>query len=111
MEPKSAVCNFCGYASTDYCITTEDSKKCKYNKTPVSKKELGVIKLNSEDDFGFTFKDNKPEVQDDWENKFNKLKGMIMPLLKNLAKDPDKDIHWPDRDKKISEFIRKIQEL
>ena len=62
-----------------------------------------------ETDFGFSFRE--PEETIDYETKFNKLKEMIMPLLNNLKKNPEKDIHWPDRDKKIEEFIKKIQEL
>ncbi len=37
---------------------------------------------------------------------------MIIPLLNNLAKDPDKEyIHWPNRTKKIEEFRKKIDKL
>ena len=37
---------------------------------------------------------------------------MVMPLLKNLAKDSDKDyIYWPDRHKKMADFIVKLDEL
>ena len=37
------------------------------------------------------------------------LKNLIMPLLNNLMKNPEKDyIHWPDREEKIKEFIEKI---
>jgi hypothetical protein len=36
---------------------------------------------------------------------------MIMPLLTNLAKDPDKTyILWPDRSDKIKAFIKKIND-
>lgn len=39
------------------------------------------------------------------------LKNLIMPLLVNLSKDPQKDIHWPNRDVKIGEIIKKIEDL
>lgn len=42
---------------------------------------------------------------------FNSLKELIMPLLLNLQKDPHKDIHWPNRDQKIGEIIKKIEFL
>lgn len=46
------------------------------------------------------------------EDKFDSLYKMIMPLLSNLKKDPEKDyILWPDRVKKIDAFIKKINEL
>lgn len=72
----------------------------------MSKKEIPL--QIPDNDFGFSFLD-KPE--ENWEVKFNTLKTLIMPLLKNLAKNPEKDIHWPDRDKKINELIKKIQEI
>jgi hypothetical protein len=38
---------------------------------------------------------------------------MIMPLLKNLEKDADKNayIHWPNRKEKIQQFIKKLDGL
>ena len=37
---------------------------------------------------------------------------MIVPLLDNLAKDPDKSyIYWPDRQKKIAAFKQKLKEV
>ena len=42
-------------------------------------------------------------------NKLRGLRDMIMPLLNNLSKDPDKNyILWPGRAAKIQEFITKI---
>jgi hypothetical protein len=47
-----------------------------------------------------------------YEEKLNTLYKMVLPLLKNLAKDSDKDyIYWPDRQKKMTEFIKKIDTL
>ena len=44
------------------------------------------------------------------EAKAQKLFDMIMPLLNNLKKNPDKpNIVWPDRQKKIDEFISKLE--
>ncbi|MGZ4849824.1 MAG: hypothetical protein ACXV2C_00400 [Candidatus Bathyarchaeia archaeon] len=44
--------------------------------------------------------------------KINTLRAMIMPLLNNLAKDPDKEyIRWPDRAEKIHLFIQKVNEF
>lgn len=43
-------------------------------------------------------------------DKLHGLKDMIMPLLNNLAKDPDKHyIFWPERSEKIKAFIQKIE--
>lgn len=47
-----------------------------------------------------------------YEEKLNTLYTMVMPLLKNLAKDSDKDyIFWPDRQKKMNDFINKVNGL
>ena len=44
-------------------------------------------------------------------DKLHGLRQMIMPLLNNLAKDPDKTyIFWPDRADKIKAFIKKIDD-
>lgn len=47
-----------------------------------------------------------------YEEKLNSLYKMVMPLLKNLAKDSDKSyIYWPDRQKKMTEFIKQVDKL
>lgn len=41
----------------------------------------------------------------DLEYKVNSLYNMVMPLLNNLAKNPEKDyIYWPNRLEKIEAF-------
>ena len=63
--------------------------------------------MNEEDDdFGFTFLDST-EVDD----KVIGLRKMIMPLLNNLLKNPEKDtILWPGREKAINKFIKKMDD-
>lgn len=71
-------------------------------------------------DFGFTTVDEnelevlqntKAELESttiealDAQERLNKLYNMIMPLLNNLAKNPEKDyIYWPNRLDKIEQF-------
>ena len=67
-------------------------------------------------DFGFTAIDEndlKPvEDLQIYKDKLYGLRDMIMPLLKNLKANPDKDyILWPDRQKKIDEFIKKMNKF
>lgn len=63
------------------------------------------MKLDEEDDFGFTFVNNDEIVVD----KLMGLRKMIMPLLNNLLRNPEKDtIVWPNREKKIKAFIEKM---
>lgn len=69
-------------------------------------------------DFGFTSEDElkagEIELQDQLGSTQVKLEGlrkMIMPLLNQLKKNPDKDIiKWPgaDRVKQIDTFIKKM---
>jgi hypothetical protein len=43
------------------------------------------------------------------QTKLETLRDMIMPLLNNLAKDPEKEyILWPNRAEKIAAFIEKV---
>ena len=51
------------------------------------------------------------KTQQDLTDKLHGLRDMVMPLLNNLAKDPDKTyILWPDRSEKIKAFIKKVNE-
>jgi hypothetical protein len=78
--------------------------------------EHKVTKMQ-EHDFGFTFANEedytKVEKVVDQE-KLKQLRDMIMPLLLNLKKNPDKDIiQWPgkDRIKSVDAFIKKMDKL
>jgi len=71
-----------------------------------------MAKEDEDHDFGFTFDDYNPETDGGWDVKFQELKKMIMPLLKNLAKNPEKStIVWPNRQERISKFISDIDKL
>lgn len=49
------------------------------------------------------------QTEEQYTDKLHGLRDMIMPLLNNLAKDPEKTyILWPDRSAKIKAFIEKI---
>jgi hypothetical protein len=76
-----------------------------------------ISKIRLDHDFGFTFADEeqftKVEKVVDRE-KLMKLRAMIMPLLLNLKKNPDKDIiQWPgkDRIKSVDAFMKKMDKL
>ena len=67
------------------------------------------MKLNEDDDFGFTFADSEEILTKtiQAEDRVQGLRNMIMPLLNNLMKNPEKDtIVWPDREKRIKKFIK-----
>lgn len=73
------------------------------------------MKNEEEFDFGFTmvsesdFKVKETAIQ----NKVDQMYKMILPLLKNLKKDSDKNeyIYWPNRGAKIDEFITKLETI
>ena len=70
-----------------------------------------------EEDFGFTTIDTN-EVRSaeeiiakltELEARLDKVRTLVLPLLHNLQKDPDKDIHWPDRHLKLAEFETRFE--
>lgn len=70
-------------------------------------------------DFGFDFGEDLTDAVSQKEqeaavaqNKAEAMYKAIMPLLNNLKKNPEKpNIVWPNRDKKIDEFIIKLQTI
>ena len=54
--------------------------------------------------------DRKEELSDKWGTKMNEVEELILPLLKNLAKDGDKKeyIRWPGRTDILNAQIDKI---
>lgn len=88
---------------------------------------MANINLDESFDFGFSIVDEGElevlqEAQDTitsvsaeattLQNQLTKLYSMVVPLLNNLAKNPDKNyIHWPDRVKKIEEFRAQLDKV
>ncbi len=78
--------------------------------------EYKEIKMEENNDFGFSFADStelSAEI-DTATEKLEKLRAMILPFLNNLKMNPEKDIiKWDgkDRIKKIDAFIKKINDL
>lgn len=63
-------------------------------------------------DFGFTTS-SEEEIKQEGNDKAQAMYNAILPLLKNLKKDADKNpiINWPNRAKKIDEFINKLDKI
>ena len=57
--------------------------------------------------------DRKEELGDKWSQKMNEVEELILPLLKNLAKDGDTRewIRWPGRTDTLNKQIDKITEV
>lgn len=78
-----------------------------------------TIDLDTDIDFGIDFEDDHSEVisqhlttASNAQVKAETMYKMILPLLNNLKKNPDKpNIVWPDREKKIDEFIAKLDNI
>lgn len=76
--------------------------------------------LESSDDFGFTavnenevtepiLSEVKTSVDSQTKQKLLALEKLIMPLLVNLMKNPEKEyIHWPNRVPAIEKQVEKI---
>ena len=77
-------------------------------------KKNEILDLDESDDFGFSFTDSSElelKAVATTQDKLYGLRDMIMPLLKNLMKNPDKDtIVWPGRKERIEEFIKKMND-
>ena len=84
------------------------------------------LDFDTDFDFGFGFSDDLTDAVNEKEQQAQTLMQqaqiahdkaltmykMIMPLLNNLKKNPDKpNIVWPDREKKIDEFIKKLDNV
>jgi hypothetical protein len=63
-------------------------------------------------DFGFTTMAEE-DIRAEGNDKTRAMYDAIMPLLKNLQKDADKNpiINWPNRGKKIDEFITRLNKI
>lgn len=63
-------------------------------------------------DFGFTTS-SEEEIKQEGNDKARAMYDAIMPLLKNLQKDSDKNpiINWPNRGKKIDQFITNLNNI
>jgi hypothetical protein len=69
--------------------------------------------MNDDFDFGFTAVDFDPTaVQaevDTAQNKLQQVESLMLPLLRNLMKNPEKEyIHWPNRAPIIQKQIDRI---
>lgn len=69
-------------------------------------------------DFGFTLEDEAslvekiPADNTDMKKKMQQLEKLILPLLNNLLKNPEKEyIHWPNRTDIIKKQIDKITKI
>ena len=80
--------------------------------------------MNKDDDydFGFSLVDETEIIADNAkpalllatkaDDKLKAVMGLIMPMLNNLAKNPEKThIQWPNRAEKITQFKKKLEDI
>ena len=83
-----------------------------------------LLNVNENDDFGFTFAEEKEVVitstqhlrlldkVEELERRLYMINSIFMPLLKNLAKEPDKPmIKWPGRKEILDKKMLELEEL
>jgi len=69
----------------------------------------GKKKMEEKHDFGFTAV-SAEELKTNTVDKMQGMVDLIMPLLENLKKNPEKEmIKWPNRVAEIDKFINKLQ--
>lgn len=69
-----------------------------------------ILKLYSDGKLGLDAE--RTQMQSEVKTKLTQLEQMIMPLLVNLMKNPEKEyIYWPNRTDKLQDQINKILEL
>ena len=67
----------------------------------------GLVRTTNNDDM---INEHRVLVQQDVTAKLKQVEDLILPLLHNLQKNPDKDyIHWPGRTAIIDKQIEKIK--
>lgn len=72
------------------------------------------MELDLKNDFGFTNPETTIQAVEnpkELRNRLDELKQTLWPFLDNLMRNPEKDIHWPDRDVKIGEFKKKLSDI
>jgi len=87
-------------------------------------KKNEYLELDEGDDFGFTFaheddiietNQNYSSLQEevnDLKKRLTAIHKIFLPLLENLAKDPDKPmIKWPNRKEVLDKQIKKLNTL
>lgn len=73
-----------------------------------------MANMDFDDDFDFGFTtSSEEEIKQEGNDKARAMYDAIMPLLQNLQKDADKNpiINWPNRAKKIDQFITKLNKI
>jgi len=108
------------YASFDFGFSAVDDEEYKAKTTEVEKK-IEQVEAKSKDFSALEKKIDsaikeigykKDYLEEKYVEDMSKIEQLILPLLYNLMKNPDKDyIYWPNREEIITKQIEKIKDV
>ena len=108
------------YASFDFGFSAVDDEEYKQKTTEVEKK-IEQVEAKSKDFSALEKKIDsaikeigykKDYLEEKYIEDMSKIEQLILPLLYNLMKNPDKDyIYWPNREEIITKQIEKIKDV
>lgn len=93
-----------------YSVSIDDAHD-DFGFSAVSEDELKAIENKSKEDSSNALAELQ-NMSMMYEQKLEALYRLIMPLLVNLQKNPEKEyVYWPQRVEKVKEFIKKIDDI
>ena len=93
------------FAEVDFGFTAVDADSVDGNETDGTQSSESLQRLENKVDSLI----NSANTESHYTSKFEEIESLIIPLLYNLKKNPDKEyIYWPNREEKIQEQIDKI---
>ena len=108
------------YANFDFGFSAVDDEEYKQKTTEVEKK-IEQVEAKSKDFSALEKKIDsaikeigykKDYLEEKYVEDMSKIEQLILPLLYNLMKNPDKDyIYWPNREEIITKQIEKIKDV
>tara|TARA_Y100000593_G_C4258386_1_gene310879 strand:- start:379 stop:708 length:330 start_codon:yes stop_codon:yes gene_type:complete len=93
------------FAEVDFGFTAVDADAVEGNETDGMQSSESLQRLENKVDSLLSC----ANTESHYIEKFEELEALIIPLLYNLKKNPDKEyIYWPNRESKIQEQIDRI---
>ena len=93
------------FEEVDFGFTMADADSIEGNESDGTASSESIQRLENKIDSLLSCADVESKYQD----KFDEIEALIIPLLYNLKKNPSKEyIYWPDREEKLQEQIDKI---
>ena len=93
------------FETVDFGFTAVDADSVEGNETDGTQSSESLQRLEGKVDSLISCATTESAYRD----KFDDIEALIIPLLYNLKKNPDKEyIYWPDREEKLQEQIDRI---